>query len=96
MFLFGTNKMNYDELLAAAATDAGTNVYTARKVIDAVTDTIVQKVKQGGTVTIANLGVFGVTKKKQRMRFNVRTRALYVSPAKFSMKFTPRKKHMTL
>lgn len=63
-------KMNKAELVSVLAEKVGISKKQAEEVIEALTDTITETLKEGGEVTIAGFGAFSAKQRAGRMGVN--------------------------
>lgn len=67
--------MNKSELVAKVAAEAGVTQADANRVLDAITNTIANTLKDGGNVALVGFGTFQVTAKAARSGRNPATGA---------------------
>jgi len=81
--------MKREELNEAVASKTGGTKADAKKMVDAVLESIKEGVAKSGDVTVAGFGKFTVKTSKARVGRNPRTGESIQIPAKESVKFKP-------
>ena len=79
--------MNKTEFIDAVAATAGMSKVNSKKAVDAVIETIVSEMKEGGKVAITGFGSFSVVEKAARKGVNPRTNEAINIPARKIVKF---------
>ena len=83
--------MNEAELVEEVAGKVGLTKKDAGNVVDAMTETIANRLKKGEKVTLVGFGTFQVMERKARRGVNPQTRGAIDIPAKKVPKFRPGK-----
>jgi len=83
--------MTKDELVAKVSETTGIKKVDIHKALEAVINTIVEKIKAGEKVNITGLGIFKLKDKKARLARNPKTGESIQVPAKKAPKFLPSK-----
>ena len=73
--------MTKQDLINAAAANAGITKKAAAQALDAILDTVTKSLKKGDNVTITGFGTFRVSKRSARKGVNPRTQAEIKIPA---------------
>lgn len=79
--------VNKSELIASVAEAMNLNKAEATRVVDAVFNTIVERLKSGATVTVSGFGTFSVTERAARTGRNPQTGEAIQIAASKSPKF---------
>jgi DNA-binding protein HU-beta len=84
--------MNKTDLINMVAKDAGVSKVYAERVINKLTEVIGDELSEGKKITITGFGTFLVTKRRERIGVNPRTKEKIKIPAQTLPHFRPGKR----